>query len=118
MTRRVHARTLGALAGLIVAATLWAVAVTGGDLAAHVQCRARVPLVGIGGIVALLLSLAAGWWSWRAYTGLNRHPTSARSDLRRALVLLAGTGAGSALLFGMALALQALAGFMLSGCER
>lgn len=118
MTRAVGWRATAASAGLLAAAVLWSFTSGGGDLLSHAQCHSRTPLAGIAAAVALVLSLVAGWYSWRANARWRGRPERPRSDARRSLVLLAGIGAGAALLFGFAIGLQALAGFLLSGCQR
>lgn len=104
--------------GLIGAATLWAVNVQLGEVLPYPACRHQLPLAGVGSLAAIAVSILAGLCSWRAYRALGRRLGRAASDARRSLRLLAGLGAGAALLFLVALALQALAGFILTGCER
>jgi hypothetical protein len=75
-------------------------------------------LAGFSSLVAIAVSAGAGWWSWQTFRALARGPDHPVSDARRTLRFLGGLGAGAALLFLFALSLQALAGFILTGCER
>ena len=109
--------TLASL-GLICAATAWAVNIQLGDVLPYPGCRHHLPLAGFSSVAAIAVSIAALLCSWRAYHGCERRPGRTASDARRNLRFLAGLGAGAALLFLVALALQALAGFILTGCER
>jgi hypothetical protein len=115
-----HIGRRGALAslGLICAATLWAVNMQLGQVLPYPACRHQLPLAGLSSLAATAVSLVAGFCSWWAYRALGRRPQRRASAARRSLHLLAGLGAGSALLFLVALVLQTLAGFILTGCER
>lgn len=115
-----HNSRRGVLAslGLICAATLWAVNVQLGEVLPYAMCRHQLPLAAIGSLVAIAGSVVAGLCSWRAYRAFGRPPGRSASGARGSLRLLAGVGAGAAALFLVALVLQALAGFILSGCER
>jgi hypothetical protein len=117
---RLHIGRSGILAslGLIGAAALWALNMQLGEVLPYPGCRHHLPLAGFSSLVAIAASVAAGWWSWRTYRALRRGPGRSASDARRTLRFLAGLGAGAALLFLVALTLQALAGFILTGCER
>jgi hypothetical protein len=110
----------GALAsfGLVCAATLWAMNVQLGQVLPYPACRDQLPLAGISSLAAIAVSVVAGLCSWRVYRTFGWPPRRSASGARRSLRLLAGLGAGSAALFLVALVLQALAGFILTGCER
>lgn len=109
--------TLASL-GLICATMALAVNVQLGEVLPYRGCRHHLPLAGFSSLAAIAATVAAGWWSWRTYQGLRPRPGRPASDARHTLSFLAGLGAGAALLFLVALALQALAGFILTGCER
>jgi hypothetical protein len=115
-----HVGRRGVLAslGLTCAATLWAVNVQLGQVLPYRGCRHQLPLAGIGSLAAIAVSVVAGLCSWRAYRAFVSPPGRSASGARRSLRLLAGLGAGAASLFLVALVLQALAGFILTGCER
>jgi hypothetical protein len=112
MTRRSIARgktdwrRLGAWTGFIVAVLLWAVNMQLGETLHEPQCRGQNHALGLTSLVALALSLASAYVSWRS-------PWPSRAGLfwSRLCALLA-------LIFGFALLLQIAAGFMLSGCEK
>ena len=109
--------TLAAI-GLLGAATLWAVNTQLGEVLPYPDCRHETHFAGFGSVVAVIVSIGVGWCSWRAYRTLEHSPERPISDARRTLSLLAGVGAGAALLFLLALVLQAAAGLILTGCER
>jgi hypothetical protein len=115
-----HIGRRGVLAslGLICAATLWAVNVQLGEVLPYPACRHQLPLAGLSSLAAIAVSLVAGFCSYRAYRTLGRRPPRSASGGRRSLRLLAGLGAGAVPLFLVALVLQALAGFILTGCEQ
>jgi hypothetical protein len=115
-----HIGRRGVLAslGLICAATLWAVNMQLGEVLPYPGCRHQLPLAGIGSLAAVAVSGVAGFCSWRAYRAFGRRPGRPASGARRSLRLLAALGTGAASLFLVALVLQALAGFILTGCER
>jgi hypothetical protein len=117
---KLHIGRSGTLAsfGLIGAATLWALNTQLGEVLPYPGCQHRLPLAGFSSLLVAAAAIAAGWWSWRTHQALTRRPERPASDARRTLRFLAGLGAGAALLFLVALALQALAGFILTGCER
>jgi hypothetical protein len=115
-----HIGRRGSLAslGLICAATLWAVNMQLGEVLPSPACRHQLPLAGFSSLAAIAASLIAGFCSYRAYRTLGRRPPRSASGGRRSLRLLAGLGTGAASLFLVALVLQALAGFILTGCEQ
>jgi hypothetical protein len=117
---RLHIGQRGTLAsvGLICAAALWALNMQLGEVLPYPGCRHRLPLAGFSSLLTIVVSAAAGWWSWRTYQALRRQAGRPASDARRTLRFLAGLGTGATLLFLVALVLQALAGFILTGCER
>jgi hypothetical protein len=117
---KLHIGSRGTLAslGLICASTFWAANMQLGEVLPYPGCRHHLPLAGFSSLIAIAAAVAAGWWSWRVYRGLRQGPGRSVSDARRTLRFLAGLGAGAALLFLVALVLQALAGFILTGCER
>jgi hypothetical protein len=104
--------------GLICAAAVWALNMQLGEVLPYPGCRYHLPLAGFSSLMGIAAAVAAGWWSWRIYRALTRRPAQPASDARHTLRFLAGLSAGAALLFLVALAFQALAGFILTGCER
>src|SRR5438552_18552452 len=112
MTGHLGCRALGAMAGLLCGTVLWALNTELGEILPYPECRLGLPFTGPGSSVAAIATLIAGYWSWRFWRG------GQTSDGDGSLRLLAVTGAGMALIFALALALQGAAGFILSGCER
>jgi len=118
MTGHLGRRAIGAMAGLLCGSVLWALNTQLGEMLPYPECRLGLPFTGPGSSLALIASLIAGYWSWRVLLPLWDQRQGHASDTDRSLRLLAAIGAGAALIFALALALQAAAGFILSGCER
>ena len=118
MSLHIGRRGVLASLGLICAATLWAVNVQLGLVIPYPGCRHQLPLAGVGSVTAIAVSVVTALCSLRAYRVLGRRPGRPASGARRSLHLLAGLGVGAALVFLVALVLQALASFILTGCER
>jgi hypothetical protein len=114
---RAPSRLFGAAAGLLCGSGLWAANMQLGLILPDPECRLRLPLLAVGSLAALVVSLVGGFCSWRPWTALGA-PRHRPGDLRRPLCLTAALGFGGALLFGFPLALQAAAGFIISGCAR
>jgi hypothetical protein len=118
MTEYLGRRVLGAMAGLLCGSLLWALNTQLGEILPYPECRVGLPFTGLGSSLALIASLIAGYCSWRVVLPLWHHREGHASDTDRSLRLLAAIGAGAALVFALALALQGAAGMILSGCER
>jgi hypothetical protein len=100
-----------ATVGLAGAASLWAINTQLGEILPYPECRLKFPFAMLVSLFALLLTLAAGWTSWRT----ARDASVARPST---FVFTARMAAGTACLFAFALMLQGAADLILSGCER
>lgn len=100
-------------AGLWGAALLWAVNMQLGQILPYLDCTRNVRLSAIVSASFAVLALLAGSVSWRASrtapAGFGS-PATLRFD--------AIVSAMAALIFAFALALQAVASMVLTGCER
>ena len=95
-------------AGLLVGPALWAVNVQASQILPYVDCDASFRSGLALSIVSAMLTLGAGWVSWRE--GGTRSNSASQ--------FMAIVGALAALVFACALVLQAAAGVVLTGCER
>jgi hypothetical protein len=105
-------------AGLFVSPAAWAISTELNFAIAHLNCTTQLPLVAISALVLALISLAAGWLSWRAW---RQSPGLAGVDDATAAAphrLLSGLGLCSAAIFTLVIAMQGVASLFLSGCER
>ena len=99
-------RRLIAWSGALAAPILWAVSTQAGLILPYADCAGGHRWTAIATLVTGALALVAAALCWR-----NRPP--GRPDRFASAV-----GAVLALVFAFAMALQALAGLMLTGCER
>ncbi|MBC9206444.1 hypothetical protein IBL26_06315 [Roseomonas aerophila] len=93
--------------GLLAAPVLWIASVQLGQVLPYADCghawRGSFWLP----CLAAILAVAGGWLAWRSAAGR-----------RGAAGFVLRVGAGLAVVFTLALLLQGLAGWMLTGCER
>jgi uncharacterized membrane protein len=106
-------------AGLAVGPAAWAVSTQVNYSLVSILCGHRLDVrpLAIVALVLILLSLASGLVSWRAW---RRHGTDEQiPELDgRPRNLLAGLGVLAALLFALVIAAQGAAALVLQGCER
>ena len=95
-------------AGLVVGPVLWAVNMQASQILPYADCGASFRSALTLSTVSAMLTLGAGWVSWR-----ERGATTKSASQFMAIV-----GALAALVFACALVLQAAAGVVLTGCER
>jgi hypothetical protein len=100
-------------AGFWAAALLWAANMQLGQILPARDCMQQVHVSALISSTFTMLALLAGWVSWRA---AGTDPTGFGSP--RTLRFEATVSALAALIFAFALALQAVASWMLTGCER
>lgn len=92
--------------GLTFGPVLWAVNMQAGQLLPYVDCRSGIRTGLLLSLLAMAVSVAAGWIAWASSRATEGGAFAAR------------VGAGLSLLFAFALLLQAAAGMLLTGCER
>ena len=106
-------------AGLAVGPAAWAVSTQANYSLVSILCARGhgVKPVAVLALVLVLLSLASGFLSWRAW---QRHGSGGQvpEEDGRPRNLLAGIGVLSALLFAVIVATQGAAALVLHGCER
>lgn len=95
-------------AGLLAGPAVWAVNMQASQILPYFDCGASFRSGLVLSAVSAMLTLGAGWVSWRV------RGTTTKS----ASHFMATVGALAALVFAFALVLQAAAGLLLSGCER
>jgi hypothetical protein len=102
---------LAACAGLIIAPLLWAANIQLGEILPYAECGSRLrPSV----VISALFVVAAG-----ASALVSRHAASLpAAEKNSGLRFVANVAALLALVLAFALALQAIAGIVLTGCER
>jgi hypothetical protein len=105
---------LASFAGLAVAPFLWAVSTELGPILPYAQCRTGFPVLAAIAFAAALVSVAFGGWSWLA---AGEREAEAEAP-RHSGIFLARLGGLSGVLFALTLFYQALASFLLTGCER
>lgn len=99
-------RQFATWAGLTVGPVLWAVNMQSGQILPYPDCRSGLHVNLVISLLAAALSLAASIAAWRF----------ARSDGTG--LFASRLGALLSLLFAFTLLLQAMAGLLLTGCER
>ena len=80
-------------------------------------CANGVQLIHPTTLATVLISVAGGWLSWRAFATAPPEPTD-RSGGGRPHRFVALVGVLTAALFTLVIALQGAAAFFLEGCER
>jgi cytochrome b561 len=114
VTTTTTSRTLLPWTGLLVGPLAWAVSFQGNFVLAAWQCTHSlrpVPFVAIGLAIA---ALAGGFVSWRSWQPVAGEPEGSHR-LRRFIAALSTL---LAILFTLAILLQAFAGVVFTGCER
>jgi hypothetical protein len=101
---------LTACAGLVIAPLLWAVNMQLGEILPYAECGSRWrPSV----VISAVFLVAAG-----VSALISRYAASLHATKSTALRFVANVAALLALVFAFTLALQAIAGIVLTGCER
>ena len=105
MTLRARRRLTAWLAAL-AAPTVWAMSMQGGQLLPYLDCARGYRTTAVAALTATVLALLAGGICWRnrAFDQRGRFACAVASLL--------------AVLLAFAILLQAIAGIMLTGCER
>jgi hypothetical protein len=99
-------RWLMVCAAAILAPLIWAVNMQLGQILPYAQCGSRFRLLLWSSSIGVLQSLVAGIVSWRGSPAIRSAWFAARVSVLLGLV------------FAFTMVLQALAGLMLTGCER
>jgi hypothetical protein len=99
-----------ACAGLIMAPAVWALNMQLGQVLPYAECGAGWRLSATASLLCTIVACLFGWVSWHAAW---RQPIE--GSALRFMAKLSGSLAG---IFAFALLLQAIAGFVLTGCER
>jgi hypothetical protein len=102
-------------AGLTIGPLAWAINTQLGQILPYLECSSRLPLLAGTSIALALLSLAAGYLSWRRdLEGPDALPAHGANTASFIAMLSALAGA----LFAFPLLLQAMSSLVLTGCER
>jgi hypothetical protein len=101
---------LTACAGLIMAPAVWALNMQLGQVLPYAECGASWRLSATVSSLCIVVACLSGWVSW--------HATSRQPIGGSALHFMARLSASLAGIFAFALLLQAIAGIVLTGCER
>jgi hypothetical protein len=115
MTRTALHRSFLRYAGLTIGPLAWAINTQLGQILPYLECSTRLPLLAGTSTALALLSIAAGYLSWRcALEDSNTLPAHAANTASFIATLSALAGA----LFAFPLLLQAMSSVVLTGCER
>jgi hypothetical protein len=99
-----------ACSGLVIAPLLWALNTQLGEVLPYADCAQGVQFSVIASVPCILVACVSGWVSWHAPSR-----QSIGESTLRFVAKLSGPLAG---VFAFALLLQAIAGVVLTGCER
>jgi hypothetical protein len=99
-----------ACSGLIIAPLVWALNTQLGEVLPYADCTRGVRFSFMASVLCILAACLSGWMSWQAP---SRQPIG--ESTLRFVARLSGPLAG---VFAFALLLQAIAGLVLTGCER
>ncbi|MDB5515572.1 MAG: hypothetical protein JWQ17_2330 [Tardiphaga sp.] len=98
--------------GLLLAPAAWAVNMQLGQMLPYLDCKGPYRSLAASSLAAVGLAVLAAVTSWRSAGRAGRlDHSSTRAFIGR-------VSAAAAVLFGFALALQAVSSLVLSGCER
>jgi hypothetical protein len=84
-----------------------------GQVLPYIDCARQIRSLALTSIAAMLLTLLAGWVSWRSV-----QPASAGFGSPSTLRFAGQVSALCALIFAFALFMQTIAALVLTGCER
>jgi hypothetical protein len=102
-------------AGLTIGPLAWAINSQLGQILPYPECSNRLPLLAVTSIVLALLSLGAGYLSWRCDFKESAAPPATVTTTPSFVAMLSAL-AGA--LFAFPLLLQAMSSVVLTGCER
>jgi hypothetical protein len=102
--------------GLLVPPLLWAINTQLGQILPYVECTAHFALTGVLSFAGAILSLAAGYWAWRAATP-HRSPAFG-TGFPISIGFIGALSGLNGLVLAYALALQGASSLVLTGCER
>ncbi|HEY0440982.1 MAG TPA: hypothetical protein VGD36_12985 [Xanthobacteraceae bacterium] len=105
-------------AGLAAGPAAWAISTQGNYAYALWLCGRRTNLVPYDTAALIVLALLGGLLSWRAWRTSDAAGELIRQANGRPHHLLAALGVFSSLLFASVIAMQGVAGLLLTGCER
>jgi hypothetical protein len=104
--------------GLVLPPLLWAINTQLGQVLPYAECGSRLKLAAITSLTAAVLSLAAGFLSWRT-TIQNKSDSTSQVTAYPASFGFVGLLSGLAgATFAFTLLLQGLSSLVLTGCER
>jgi hypothetical protein len=115
MKRLAVRQTVLRCAGLTIGPAAWAINTQLGQILPYLECSSRLPLLAGTSIALALLSLAAGYLSWRCDPG---DPDGLPAHVANTASFIATLSALAGAFFAFALLLQALSSLVLTGCER
>jgi hypothetical protein len=101
-----------ASAGLLLGPIFWAINTQLGQILPYQDCAAHVRMSAILSLGLAFMTIGCGVVSWRGYRMIGP------SAIARSLRFLAAMSCSAALIFAYALILQAVAGLVLTGCEK
>jgi hypothetical protein len=102
-------------AGLTIGPVAWAINTQLGQILPYLECSNRLPLLAGTSTVFALLSIAAGYVSWRCDL---EESDAVPAHVAKTPSFIAMLSALAGALFAFPLLLQAMSSLVLTGCER
>ena len=105
-------------AGLYAGPMAWFISTQGNYALTPWMCANKTPVVPMLAAVLFVVSLIGGFLSWRAFASASSAPQADVTRAGRPHRFVAAIGIMMAVLFGLVIAVQGIAGVVFNGCER
>ena len=105
-------------AGIFAGPVAWFISTQGNYALTPWMCAHKIPVIPLLAGLLLALSLFGGFLSWRAFATRGSVAQQDEAGAGRPHRFVAALGIMMALLFGLVIAVQGIAGVAFSGCER
>jgi hypothetical protein len=105
-------------AGLYAGPAAWFISTQANYSLVPWMCAHKVPVIPILAASLVIVSLFGGFLSWRAFSRAGPLPPPDATGAGRPHRFVATVGMMMAVLFGLVIAVQGVAGIVFNGCER